>query len=55
MIPIAKPPRIAPATSPKPPMIVAANAFSAIVEPIWIETNRIGATSMPATPPSTAL
>ena len=55
MMPIAKPPRIAPATSPKPPMIVAAKAFSAIVEPIWIETNSTGATRMPASPPSTAL
>ena len=45
---------MAPATSPKPPMMVAANAFSAIVEPIWIETNRTGATRMPASPPSTA-
>ncbi len=33
---------MAPVTSPKPPMMVAANAFSAMVEPIWIETNRIG-------------
>ena len=40
--------------SPKPPMIVAAKALSAIVEPIWIETKRIGATRMPAMPPSRA-
>ena len=46
---------IAPVTSPKPPMMVAAKALSAIVEPIWIETNSTGATRMPATPPSTAL
>ena len=45
---------IAPLTSPKPPMMVAAKAFSAMVEPIWIDTKRIGATRMPATPPSSA-
>ena len=54
MTPSASPPMIAPATSPNPPMMVAAKAFSAIVEPIWIETNSTGATRMPASPPSTA-
>ena len=54
MMPSASPPMMAPATSPKPPMMVAAKALSAIVDPIWIETNSTGATRIPARPPSTA-
>src|SRR6266540_1124283 len=53
--PRSSPPTIAPVTSPKPPMIVAENAFRAMVEPIPMDTNRIGATRIPARPPSVAL
>jgi hypothetical protein len=51
----ARPPTMAPVTLPKPPMMLAAKALSAIEEPICTVTNRIGATRMPASPPSIAL
>ncbi len=46
---------MAPLTSPKPPMMVAAKAFSAMIEPMPIDTNNTGPTSTPASPPSAEL
>ena len=40
---------------PKPPMMLAANAFNATTAPMPTLTNSTGATSTPASPPSAAL
>jgi hypothetical protein len=53
--PSDNPPMIAPGMLPNPPMMLAANAFSATTCPIPTLTNSTGATSTPAIPPSAAL